>query len=55
MLLDIRPTTSVEQVLRGARSLPVGRGHAVRWIIDLNVVGLREPPPGHPALMRIDP
>jgi len=54
MLLDIRPGTSAEQVLRGARALPVGREHGARWLIDL--AALRQGrAAGHPALIRVEP
>lgn len=53
MLLDIRPSTSVDEVLRGARKLKVGREHAVRWIVDLGVLQQgRES--GHPALIKVE-
>jgi hypothetical protein len=53
MLLEIRPTTSVDEVLRGARSLSVGRGHSARWVIDLDVLRQgRET--GHPALIQVE-
>jgi len=54
MLLDIRPSTSVEQVQRGARALPVGRDHAVRWVVDLGVLQ-PDGPASHPPLIRVDP
>ena len=54
MLLDIRPTTSEQAVLRGASRLPVGRDHAARWIVDLGV--LRDPRgAAHPPLIRVEP
>jgi hypothetical protein len=38
MLLEIRPDTSVDEVLRGARALRAGRQHPARWIVDLGVL-----------------
>lgn len=53
MLTQIRPSTSTKEVLRGARSLAVGREHAVRWVLDLNVLQQGHAS-GHPALIRVD-
>lgn len=54
LLLDIRPATSAEQVLRGARGLPIVRERDARWIADLNVLPPGTPA-GHAALMRVEP
>ena len=54
LLLDVNSATGEEQVLRGARALPVVRERGARWIVDLNVLSPRLGA-GHPALIRVEP